>query len=65
MRFQDICLSALSGFLLILAFPKSNLEILAWIAFVPWLWSLKKKSPLQAAYLGLVAGFTGGVAWHG
>jgi apolipoprotein N-acyltransferase len=66
MRFQDIFLSALSGFLLILAFPKSNLEILAWIAFVPLLWALRKKSPLQAVYLGLVAGlvfFTGLLYW--
>ena len=63
---QISVLSALSGFLLILAFPKSNLEILAWIAFVPWLWALKKKSPFQAAYLGLVAGlvfFTGLLYW--
>ena len=66
MRFQDIFLSALSGFLLILAFPKPNLEILAWIAFVPWLWALRKKSPLRAAYLGLVTGlvfFTGLLYW--
>ena len=66
MRFQDICLSALSGFLLILAFPKFNLEILAWIAFIPWLWALRKKTPLQAACLGLVAGlvfFTGLLYW--
>jgi len=66
MRFKDIFLSALSGFLLILAFPKSNLEILAWIAFVPWLWAIKKKSPIQAACLGLVAGlvfFTGLLYW--
>jgi len=66
MKLKDIFLSALSGFVLILAFPKFNLEILAWIAFIPWLWALKKKSPLQAAYLGLVAGFvffTGLLYW--
>ena len=66
MRFKDIFLSALSGFLLILAFPKSNLEILAWIAFVPWLWAIKKKSPIRAACLGLVAGlvfFIGLLYW--
>ncbi len=66
MKLKDIFLSALSGFVLILAFPKFNLEILAWIAFIPWLWAIKKKSPLQAAYLGLVAGFvffTGLLYW--
>ena len=66
MKIQDISLSALSGFLLILAFPKFNLEILAWVAFIPLLWAIKKKSPLEAAYLGLVAGFvffTGLLYW--
>jgi apolipoprotein N-acyltransferase len=66
MKIRDLSLSALSGFLLILAFPKFNLEILAWGAFIPWLWAIKKKSPLQAAYLGLIAGFvffTGLLYW--
>lgn len=57
MRRKDILLSALSGVLLVLAFPKFNLEIVAWIALIPWLWALNEKTPLQAAYLGLVAGF--------
>jgi apolipoprotein N-acyltransferase len=66
MKLKDTFLSALSGFLLVLAFPKFNLEVLAWGAFVPWLWAIKKKSPSQAAYLGLVAGlvfFTGLLYW--
>ena len=66
MRFKDIFLSALSGFLLILAFPNFNLEIIAWMAFIPWLWALHNKSPQRAAYLGLVAGFvffTGLLYW--
>jgi apolipoprotein N-acyltransferase len=66
MKLKDTFLSALSGFLLVLAFPKFNLEVLAWGAFVPWLWAIKKKSPFQAAYLGLVAGlvfFTGLLYW--
>jgi apolipoprotein N-acyltransferase len=66
MKRKDILLSALSGFLLLLAFPKFNLEVLAWGAFVPWLWAIRRKSPFQAAYLGLVAGlvfFTGLLYW--
>jgi len=57
MKTKDIFLSALSGFLLVLAFPKFNVEILAWVGFIPLLWSLRKKSPVQAALLGFVAGF--------
>jgi apolipoprotein N-acyltransferase len=66
MKLKDILLSALSGLLLVLAFPKFNLEVLAWGAFLPWLWALKKKSPSQAAFLGLVTGlvfFTGLLYW--
>jgi apolipoprotein N-acyltransferase len=66
MKLKDTFLSVFSGLLLFLAFPKFNLEILAWIAFIPWLWAIKKKSPLQAAYLGLAAGFvffTGLLYW--
>jgi len=58
MKFKDFFLSALSGFLLILAFPTFDLEALAWVAFIPWLWAGRKKSPPQAAFLGFVAGFT-------
>lgn len=58
MILKDILLAALSGILLVLAFPKFDLEILSWVALIPWLWSIKKKSPPQAAFLGFVAGFT-------
>jgi apolipoprotein N-acyltransferase len=66
MKPKDTLLSALSGFLLLLAFPKFNLEFLAWGALIPWLWAMQKKSPSQAAYLGLVTGlvfFTGLLYW--
>jgi apolipoprotein N-acyltransferase len=66
MKLKDIFLSVLSGFLLILTFPKFNLEILAWVALIPWLWAINKKTPSQAAYLGLIAGlvfFTGLLYW--
>src|SRR4030042_3957813 len=58
MILKDILLAALSGILLVLTFPKFDLEILSWVALIPWLWSIKKKSPPQAAFLGFVAGFT-------
>jgi len=66
MRLKDILLSAFSGILLTLAFPKFNLEIIAWVALIPWLWAIRNKSLLQAVYLGLVAGlvfFTGLLYW--
>ena len=66
MKLLDFCLAALSGFLLILAFPKFNVEIVAWAALVPFFWSLRGKSPAQAALLGFVAGFaffTGLLPW--
>ncbi|MDI6755417.1 MAG: apolipoprotein N-acyltransferase [Thermodesulfobacteriota bacterium] len=55
-----------SGFLLILAFPKFNLEILAWVALIPLLWAIRKKAPPRAAFLGFVTGlvfFTGLLYW--
>jgi apolipoprotein N-acyltransferase len=58
MLLKDILLAALSGILLVLAFPQFNLEFLSWIALIPWLWSIRKKSPPQAAFLGFVAGVT-------
>ncbi len=66
MKLLDFCLAALSGFFLILAFPKFNVEIVAWAALVPFFWSLRGKSPAQAALLGWVAGFsffTGLLPW--
>jgi apolipoprotein N-acyltransferase len=66
MKLIDFCLAALSGSLLILAFPKFNMEIVAWAALVPLFWSIRKKSPAQAALLGFVAGFsffTGLLPW--
>jgi apolipoprotein N-acyltransferase len=55
---QDVILAVLSGILLILAFPQFNLEILSWLALVPFLWSINKKSLLRAAFLGFISGFT-------
>lgn len=66
MKLKDLLLAALSGFLLILAFPKFNVEVLAWVGLIPWLWSIRKKSPCQAALLGFITGFvffTGILYW--
>lgn len=58
MILKDMTLAALSGLLLVLAFPQFDLEILSWVALVPWLWAINKKSLPQAAFLGFIAGFT-------
>jgi apolipoprotein N-acyltransferase len=66
MRLQTLSLTALSGFLLILAFPKFDVEIVAWAALIPFFWSIRQASPAQAALLGFVAGFsffTGLLPW--
>lgn len=55
---KDIFLAFLSGLCLVLAFPKFDLGILAWGAFLPLFWALRHKSPTQAAYLGFFCGFT-------
>ena len=66
MSLFNLSLAALSGFLLIFAFPRFNLEIIAWGALIPLFWSIRGKSPAQAALLGFVAGFsffTGLLPW--
>jgi len=66
MKLIDVALAGLSGFLLILAFPNFNLEIFAWVGFIPLLFAVRKKSPSQAAVLGWIAGFvffTGLMPW--
>jgi apolipoprotein N-acyltransferase len=46
----------LSGVFLALAFPKIDLSVLAWIAFVPLLWIIQNQTPRQAFGYGFVAG---------
>jgi len=50
-------LPALSGLLLALSFPKADISILAWVAFVPLLYRLQVNGPRRAFYSGLVTGF--------
>ena len=57
MKKRDFLLSLLSAILLVLSFPKYNLESLAWFALVPLLYSLEGKSLLQGFILGFITGF--------
>ncbi len=58
MIIQNFLLPGLSGILLALSFPDFDLEWLAWIALIPFLWSLRGTAPSRAAFLGFVSGFT-------
>jgi apolipoprotein N-acyltransferase len=57
MKIKDVFLSVLSGALLVLAFPKFHIEILAWMGLVPFLWAIRKKTAVQGAVLGFISGF--------
>jgi len=48
--------AALSGLLLIAAFPGFNQPWCAWVALVPWLWALRGLRPWQAFGLSYLAG---------
>ena len=48
--------AALSGLLLAAAFPKTGWDFLSWAALVPLFWAVNRKTPSQAARLGLVFG---------
>ncbi len=62
----DTLLAVSTGVLLILCFPKWDHEWLAWIAFIPLLLALEKKTPNKAFYLGWLSGagfFFGSLNW--
>ena len=62
----NVALSILSAGLLILSFPKPNLQFLAWVALVPWLFALRGQRPLRAFLLSYLTGlvfFSGVVYW--
>jgi len=66
MKKRDILLSLLSGVLLILSFPKFDLEFLAWVALVPLLLAITGKDLLHSFVLGFLAGlvsFLGILYW--
>ena len=51
-----IILSAFSGILLVQSFPRFNLEVLAWFAFIPLFSAIESKTPQRAALLGFITG---------
>ncbi|MCD5390640.1 apolipoprotein N-acyltransferase [candidate division NPL-UPA2 bacterium] len=62
----NILLSSLSGVLLVLCFPKFDLEILAWVALVPLLLAIRDKGGKEAFILSYLSGaifFTGLLYW--
>ena len=62
---RDYFLAILSGILLALSFPKADLSVLVWFAFVPLLLAIAKKKPARAFRLGFVCGLTayGGILY--
>ena len=55
-RLQQPILAAASGALLALAFPKGDVNLLAWIAFVPLLWVIREHTPKRAFFYGWISG---------
>ncbi len=63
---RSLVLAGASGLFLPLSFPKSDLELLAWIALVPLHWALDGKTKAQAFWIGWLSGtiaFTGMMTW--
>lgn len=66
MKLKDAALSIASGILLILSFPRWNLEPLAWVAFVPAFVSFRGMGMKRAFLMGFVTGLaanTGILYW--
>jgi apolipoprotein N-acyltransferase len=55
---RDYILAVISGILLALSFPKPDISLLAWCAFIPLFLAIGKKTPQKAFRLGFVAGMT-------
>ncbi len=63
---RSLVLAGASGLFIPLSFPKSDLELLAWIALVPLHWALDGKTKAHAFWIGWLSGtiaFTGMMAW--
>ncbi|MFH1626448.1 MAG: apolipoprotein N-acyltransferase [Pseudomonadota bacterium] len=54
---KDILLAVCSGLLLIIIFPKFNLEIVAWFALIPLFYAIQGKKLHHSFYLGSITGF--------
>ena len=57
MKKRDILWSFFSGILLFLAFPKFDLEFLAWFAFVPLFYAIEGKGLFHSFLFGFITGF--------
>jgi apolipoprotein N-acyltransferase len=57
MKKRDILWSFLSGILLILSFPKFDLEFLAWFALIPLFYVIERKGLFESFILGCSTGF--------
>ena len=65
-KFLDYMPVIISGVLVVLAFPVFDMYLLAWVAFIPLLLSLWKKTPGEAFQSGFVFGlvyFFGTLYW--
>ena len=63
---RPFLLSAISGILLVLIFPRFNFEPLAWFAFIPLFSAMEAKTPQRSALLGFITGmvfYTLGLNW--
>ncbi len=63
---RPLLLSAMSGVLLVLIFPRFNFESLAWFAFIPLLSAIEAKTPQLSALSGFITGmvfYTWGLSW--
>jgi len=56
-RPKDVLSAMFSGFLLIIIFPKLNLEVIAWLALVPLFYAIQGKKPYHGFCLGCISGF--------
>lgn len=52
----DAALAATTGLMLTASFPRIGLGFIAWVAFVPFLYSVKNTTPLASFKLGFLAG---------
>lgn len=59
-------LSALSGFLLVLTFPRFDLESVAWVALIPLFFAIENQTPARASLYGFLMGvlfYFFGLSW--
>jgi len=63
---RPLLLSVLSGIVLVLIFPRFNIELMAWFAFIPLFSAIEGKTPQRAALSGFITGmvfYVWGLCW--